>query len=338
MGKTAVDAGLILAPMQRMIAIGIVLIGIVAILGAENKNATTERLFDSARQVSDFRSSSKPFRLRAEIKLVRGGTKDGKYVEVWQSPTQWRRELTIGAYKQIQVSDPNDERHSWVIEPSEMAGFGRVTLEFLQLNDLEPNSWKIAKVFDRDNHGLQLTCVETKENIGEKRTICFDKLTKTLRSVKYSSLGPHSLHEYGDYIAFGLFSFPGHIKSESPDDGLLDIVVTELAPETSSDPSLFAKPPNSERRPVCRVAAPPRVLSSDNKYPAWAAGNQKAVFGLVVGTDGRPHNLQMIDSTDQNYASTVQHIVQSWVFAPSVCQGEPIPAWFEVTMRSGSLY
>src|SRR5207248_1391979 len=183
--------------MQRIIAIGIMLIGLVGMLGAEDKNATAERLFDSARQVSDIRSSvSKPFRLEAEIKLVRGGAKDGKYLEVWQSPARWRRELTIGEYHYIQVSDPNDDKHSWVVEPSEMAGFGRKTLGFLQLNELEPNSWKVGKVFDRDNHGVQLTCIEAKESVGEKRTICFDRVTKGLQSVRYSSLLSHWQHEY----------------------------------------------------------------------------------------------------------------------------------------------
>src|SRR5438477_5176512 len=106
------------------------------------------------------------FRLEAEIKLVRGGAKDGKYLEVWQSPARWRRELTIGEYHYIQVSDPNDDKHSWVVEPSEMAGFGRKTLGFLQLNELDANSWKVGKVFDRDNHGVQLTCIEAKESVG----------------------------------------------------------------------------------------------------------------------------------------------------------------------------
>lgn len=317
-----------------MIATGIVLIGFVGVLNAEDKNATAGRLFDNARQVSDIRSSaSKPFRLEAQIKLVRGGAKEGTYIEVWQSPTRWRRELTIGDYHYIQVSDPNDDKHSWVIEPSEMAGFGRETLGFLQLSVLEASDLKVAKVFDRDKQGVQQACIETKGGL----TICFDRLTKALQSVKFSSLGQQWQDEYSQYIAFGGFSFPGRIKSESPDGQSLEIVVSELAPESSSDTSVFAKPPNSERRPVCRVATPPRLLSSD-KGPDFTRGNYKAVFGLVVGIDGRPNNLRVIDFTDQNYASAARSIVQSWTFTPSVCQGEAIPAWFEVSMASTSHY
>jgi hypothetical protein len=314
------------------------LIGFVGMLGAEDKNATAERLFDSARQVSDIRSSaSKPFRLEAQIKLVGGGAKEGEYLEMWQSPTRWRRELTIGDYHYVQVSDPNDEKHSWVIEPSELAGFGRETLGFLLLNELEPNSWKVGKVFDRDKQGVQLTCIETKES-GEKRTLCFDRLTKGLQSVRYSSLLSHWQHEYSQYIVFGGFNFPGRIKSKSSDGESLEIVVTDLAPESGGDTSVFARPPNSERRPVCRVATPPRLLSSDDRGPGFTRGNHKAVFGLVVGIDGRPHNLRVIDFTDQNYASAAGSIVQSWTFTPSLCQGEAIPTWYEVIMGSTSPY
>jgi hypothetical protein len=311
-----------------------VLIGLAGVLDAEDKNATAERLIDNARQVSDIRSfASKPFRLQAEIKLARGPGKEGKYIEVWQSPTLWRRELTIGDYHYIQVSDPNDDKHSWVIEPSEMAGFGRETLGFLQLSELEASDLKVAKVFDRDKQGVQQACIETKGG----RTICFDRLTKALQSVKFSSPGPQWKHEYSQYVAFGSSLFPGRIKSESSDGQSLEIVVSELVPESSSDTSVFAKPPNSERRPVCRVATPPQLLSSD-KGPGLTRGNQWAVFGLVVGIDGHPHNIRVIDSTDPNYASAVRTIVQSWTFATSVCQGEAIPAWFEVRMESRSPY
>ena len=317
--------------MQRVIATAIVLIGFVGVLNAEDKNAMAGRLFDNARQLSDIRSSvSKPFRLEAEIKLVRGGAKEGKYIEVWQSPTRWRRELTIGDYHYIQVSDPNDDKHSWVIEPSEMAGFGRETLRFLQLSELEVSDLKVAKVSDRDEQGGHQTCIEIKGG----RTTCFDRLTKALQSVKISSPGPQWEHEYSHYIAFGGFSFPGRIKSESSDGQLLEIVVSKLAPESGTDTSVFTKPPNSERRPVCRVATLPRLLSSD-KGPGFTGGNHKAVLGgLVVGIDGHPHNIRVIDSTDQNYASAVWAIVQSWTFAPSVCEGEATPYWFEVSMAS----
>ena len=318
--------------MQRMIATGIVLIGVIGVLNAEDKNATAGRLFDDARQVSDIRSSaSKPFRLEAQIKLVHGGAKEGRYIEVWQSPTRWRRELTIGDYHLIQVSDPNDDKHSWVIEPSEMAGFGRETLEFLQLSELKESDLKVAKVFDRDKQGVQQACIETKGG----RTICFDRLTKALQSVKLSSLGPK--HEYSRYVAVGSFLFPRRIKSESFDGRSLEIVVSELAQESSSDTSVFAKPPNSERRPVCDFPTPPRRLSGDDG-PGFRSGNHRAVFGFVVGIDGHPHNIRVIDSTDADYASTVRTIVQSWTFEPSVCQGEAIPAWFEASMASKSPY
>jgi hypothetical protein len=155
-----------------------------------------------------------------------------------------------------------------------------------------------------------------------------------LHSVKYSSLGSHWQHEYSQYTAFESSNFPGRIKSESSDKGSLDIVVTALAPEAASDMSAFAKPPNSERRPVCRVATPPRPLSSNQ--PVFTGGNHQAILGFVVGIDGRPHNFQTIDSTDRNYASAVQSVVQTWTFTPSTCQGEAIPAWFEVNMTNMS--
>src|SRR5207237_9966667 len=107
------------------------------------------------------------------------------------------------------------------------------------------------------NHGVQLTCIEAKESVGEKRTICFDRVTKGLQSVRYSSLLSHWQHEYSQYIAFGGFNFPGRIKSESSDDGSLEIVVTELAPESGSDTTIFAKAPNSAGVPRRHSTATP---------------------------------------------------------------------------------
>lgn len=303
---------------------------LAVVLFAEDKKEQAAGLFQNAIKGCDIRTpSSPPFRLEAHItRKEKGKFTEGEYLEVWASPRQWRREITLGDDHFFQVSDPADEKHTWVAEPRRRLGFAREILEFAQFGDLQEENLNPKKVFQVSKNEVHLTCVEIKGEYGGKIVACFDSSTNFLQSVEHSSHGSTLRHEYSQYSPFGTVSFPRRMKSIS-----LEFAVTKLAVEPNHDPAIFSIPQNAERRPACARTIPAHALSQPE--PSYLGGESQrgtVVLGMIVDIDGRPHDITVTQSQGQALDAATLQAVRSWTFKPATCQGEPVPSFMIVEM------
>lgn len=252
---------------------------------------------------------------------------EGEYLETWASPRQWRREVTLGDDNFIQVADATDEKHSWVVEPRTHFGFANQILDLAELEDLREESANPKKMFSVTKDGLQLTGLESKgDEYGGEKIACFDAGTGSLHSVEGSSHGPTWRRDYLQYGPVGTNSFPRSIKSESSDGDSLELTVTKLLSEPQYDAATFSRPENSEHRPGCARPEPPRVLREpDPEYPRGQFGAPVVVVQMIVETDGRPRDLNVLKSQGQAFDTAAINAVRNWIFKPATCGGEALP-------------
>jgi protein TonB len=310
---------------------------LIGVLLAEDKKEQAAQLFQTAIKLSDIRTpNSPPFRLEAHITRKDQGTVlEGEYLEIWASPRQWRREVTLGDDHFVQVADANDEKHIWVVEPRTHFGFAKQILDLAELEDLREENANPKKLFPVTKDGLQLTCIESKrDEYGGRETTCFDATTGSLHSVEGSPHGPTWRRDYFQYGPIGTNSFPRSIKSEfSNGDSFLEFTVTKLLSEPQYDAAAFSRPENSEHRPVCARPVPPRVLREpDPEYPPGQSGAPVVVVQMIVETDGRPRDLNVLKSQGQAFDTAAIKAVRNWIFKPATCGGEALPTTVNVEL------
>jgi TonB family protein len=94
--------------------------------------------------------------------------------------------------------------------------------------------------------------------------------------------------------------------------------------------------------PVCKAPAeldraknhPPRIaFSPEPDYPPSARLSKKegsVSIGLVVGTDGVPHDVRVVSSSDKDFDTKAIETVQRWRFLPALKEGQPVEWPLEV--------
>jgi TonB family protein len=86
----------------------------------------------------------------------------------------------------------------------------------------------------------------------------------------------------------------------------------------------FTLPPGASR---------PELKSGEIPANPSTPGDQSLRIRLQVSTDGKPHNIAVLDSTDEKWEQTALNKIKSWRFHPSMLQGSAVEAEgvFELT-------
>lgn len=98
--------------------------------------------------------------------------------------------------------------------------------------------------------------------------------------------------------------------------------------------------------PDCKVAErdptknrPPRIVFQRNPdYPEHARRTREqstVLLSLVVGADGRPHDIKVESSPGKDFSKNAVDAVQQWKFEPALKDGQPVemPIHVDVTFR-----
>jgi TonB family protein len=101
--------------------------------------------------------------------------------------------------------------------------------------------------------------------------------------------------------------------------------------------------------PECKVAErdptknrPPRIVfSREPDYPEHAHRSRDArtvVLGLVVGVDGRPHNIKVEAPLGKDFDKEALEAVRQWRFEPGLEDGQPVEMRIQVNMTFRLIY
>ena len=294
---------------------------------ADDRTAEARAIYDKAASVSNLRTAgSKSFELRADVEITAaGGKTTGTYHLSWNDPRQWREELVLPEYRQLQVV--NGE-HGWRVHPK---GIFFIPLSraihLLRLipAKLDPDN-RVKTIKEREVGGRPATCVEyAKFGI----QYCFDIASGVL--VLSSSFGET---KYSNYTAFQGRLVPRTIV-EKGKDLEITIQLRDIAVLNNPDPKLFEEPAGAEEWKTCDDPEHPKAIQTpEPEYPqAMRLAKTEGFVQVAVTVDisGRPTDVMVVQSSPPGFELAARNAVSSWKFHPAMCGNTAVP--FQTTVE-----
>lgn len=262
------------------------------------------------------------FEMKASLKLDNyGHPVEGTYSLLWNGPDQWREEIALPGYSEIQVAGRGaiSIKRTTEYPPRQISlvhallGYGRD----LKLQKHE----KIKQIRDREIRGTKASCVEIEGEFGS-RQVCIDPSNTTLvRELPFVD---------GNFVPVGLKEFPFSLSYVDQKKTLAEVTVTELNTPAQFPVSAFDPPAGGISRPKCdasQVRSGRLVARVNPMYPlVQRNAHVEGTVHLyaVIGTDGMLHNLEVISGVDPALDRSAMEAVQKWRYEPYMCNGVPV--------------
>ncbi len=291
-----------------------------AFAGSE-KAAKAEQMLQEAVAKNDIHELPS-FEMRARLKLDNHGHPvEGTYSLLWNGRDQWREEIKLPGYSEVQVAgkDAVSVSRTTKYMPWQI-GLVHNLLGYDQKLKLNVNE-KVKQIRNREIRGIKTSCVEIAGKFGS-RQICIDPAnTALVRELPFVD---------GNFTAVGAKEFPFSLRYFDHDKIIAEATVTEMKTPAQFDASAFDPPAGGISRPKCDAAdlRTGRLVAPVNpEYPA--AQRSAHVQGTVhlygvVGSDGMIHNLEVISSVDPALDRSALEAVQQWRYEPYMCRGVPV--------------
>jgi len=312
---------------------GLWLFGLGLAAAKVNKKEQARALLDRAKELSNIRATGSPgFRMKVKLRLLQknGIFMEGSYLLIWATPQKWREEISFPGYNEILVATQDG---TWSVNNQEYRPYVVSRL----INSLRVGlGWpkdskdKIAKVREIEIDGIRMTCAELNPEQQPKNEYCADSLTGTL--IRDTDGYSQIVYKYGDNGSLGDRKFPRTILIFQGDVLMADGRVEELTLEPNPEPELFTAPSGENVRfqPNCegkKIVTARLILHPNPRYPANALHNR--VSGIVrlyavIGTDGRPHALTVVNSAGPELDAAALDVVHTWRYQPTTCDGIPV--------------
>jgi len=297
---------------------------------ADQKNDEAKALVQRAMSISAIREEgSPPFRIEAKVKITQedGSVAEGTYTEIWVSNSQWRRETILGEFRRTQVVAG---RKIWTSDSSSTVPESLASV----LAMFDPwlwfaNPWKADKFEDQQVDGKTARCFRTKREPWGAAELCFEGGTGALAArivpVHSKTGNVDGLCVYRSYQPLGDRLVPTSYSCFEDKKLRQQAEVVELTLHPPVDDSLFAALPDGKESVHCptRVQPPTMIHSVE---PPVAGKNGIVTLALVVGVDGRPHDLKVANSLDSASDDAALEAVREWRFKPATCEGQPMEA------------
>ena len=314
---------------RRFVSFACVPLVLVTCAFANHKDDDAKAMVQRAANLSSIRAKgAPPFRLKANLKITQGdgSVAEGTYTETWVTDSQWRSETVLGGFQRTQVVMGSK---IWTSDSSTTVPEG--------LDDtpgtFDPwrgfaKVWKVDKFEDQEVDGRATTCFRTKSEGWGVSEFCFESSTGTLAArilpVHVSNKTVDALCIYRDYQSLGDRRVPTSYSCFEDKKLRLQAQIVELTLRPELDEKLFAPLPDGKESARCLAAPrPPMLIESEEPF---FPGVEKGIvtISLRVGTDGRTHDLKVVDSVDKESDEAALAAVRKWKFKPATCEGQPV--------------
>ena len=296
-------------------------------LGDSNRGSDSEPL-GVALDHFDIRADGAPgFHLTAKLQLMRNGvTTEGSYEEVWMSKQQWRREIALGHSHRVEVGRGESR---WVLDSknSDMAKDDLAKVVGALNRPIFDNQLKVKAMKDKEVGSLRMRCIQLKAFFGNE-TECVNPADDTLLSSETSwATGGHESRIYSDYEKFGDHVFPRVIEYTGTDDQKLEVLISDIGPETSAVSSQFEPPLGALELSNCRsdqLSHPQPRSSPEPDYPEGQTSEPLVILSAFVQRDGTLHNVEVEKSGGPAFDAEAVRTLGRWRFEPAKCNGKPV--------------
>ena len=100
------------------------------------------------------------------------------------------------------------------------------------------------------------------------------------------------------------------------------------------DPATLVPACTEKKTSPCATSAPKVVSSPDPKVPKRLRDYRGiVVLYLVVGTDGRPHNISVARSLQPELDKAAIEVMKKWKFKPATDHGTPVPVAINIEIN-----
>ncbi|MGH9432054.1 MAG: TonB family protein [Terriglobia bacterium] len=304
--------------------------------GSKNEDARAMLVRAAALSNLDAKGNP-PFKLEAKVTLHNGdGITEVSYLRLWASEDKWRIETSAPDFHSLNGKDGDKAWHV-----GDHPYFSFVLSETLQMLDA-PGRLKLnekagaSKHSSRESNGISMSCVQEKVKGTKGTTYCFDTDTGALAEEDVGF--PKLVRQYRDYKPFGQLSFPRSELLYFNGTLVAEVQVQELEQETDLSESFFKPPPGSVAQylPVCNshtVQAARRIFGIQPQYPPDALRKRetgRVRFWAIVGTDGRLHQLTVLQSAGPGLDAAALQAVSRWRYQPISCDGKTVDVVTEI--------
>ena len=306
---------------------------------ANTKQKESETLIEHARQLSNIRAIGAPaFRLTVTLRVTdQDAHFEGTFTETWVSPEQWRREIVAKTYHSVTIAQG---RKLWIFESDSVlpspVGAIRVATDF---SFSLPDNWKSEKVEGRLIQGIAVQCIVSQSNaFGGKSALCFAKdnglLVERIDPRRLDSKVVDNACVFSHYQEFGGRMFPRSVDCFLDQRPVWNADL-QLVGEPSPDPAMFVPPANAKESTNCMGAVfPPKATySPDPELPRRENPSHPVVLTVLVGIDGKPHEIRVARSIDNAFDNAALNAVRRWRFKPATCDGQPIETRINVEVE-----
>lgn len=261
------------------------------------------------------------FEMKASVRIDnKGQPLDGSYMLLWNGPEQWREEISLPGYSEVQVVGKGvvSVKRSTDVIPLhlrplyEALGYGR--------ERLAPGPTETVKrVHERKVNGVKVGCAEIAEQQYHTtaREVCVDLSTGGL--VRRPPLLDREMMPIGTKL------FPRFLSYVENGKPLAEVQVTELKTTEQLPSSAFEPPVGAVSKPGC-LHPNTGVLVKKVLPPYPALEKQSGAEGTVkmsarIGADGVLHGLRIVSGLTPALNKASLDAVQQWRYIPYTCWG-----------------
>jgi len=274
------------------------------------------------------------FEIQARVRIENQGMMlEGSYEFLWNGAEQWREELFIPGYSEIEVGAKGmvylkrttDVLQLRIQQLHRALGYGIAGTQnssFVRMDPLPIE--KITNIRDHTVKGVKLSCVEI-----EGQKISYPSYRKVC--VNSSSGIPVRQEPYREetWMPVGTKMFPRGLSYVEKGKPLVDIQITEFKTSITFPPSTFEPPDGSTSRSGCMNPTPAYYQKIPN-IPKYALplvppplGAPVLIYALI-GTDGVPQGVRVISGDGPSWNNALLAFVKNTQFAPATCKGHAV--------------
>lgn len=269
------------------------------------------------------------FVIKANLRLDNEGKPlDGSYLFLWNGPDQWREEIIVPGYSEIQVGSKGTVfiKRSIDFTPFRIAELHR-TLGYSSLAPdgsffnaaLRPDE-TIQKTKDQKVHGTKVKCVEIAGPKKSTREVCVDPSIGML--VRQERFLDKEILPIGDKF------YPRFLSYLEKEKSVVEVRISEFKTIDRLPDSSFEPPAGAISRAGCLNPSLTRLDHRVNPhYPEQDRLSHiqgEVVLYALIAKDGSVKDARPILGVDASLNNASLDAIKQWTYEPATCNGVPV--------------
>ncbi len=271
------------------------------------------------------------FEMKASVEVEsQGKLVNGTYQLLWNGADQWREEIRLPGYSEVQVGGTGTVwlQRSTDFIPLRISnlhtalGFGSGGADSgAAFGSLVQSGRTPTDTVKKIHQRKEQTCVEYENEVKRSLEICVNETTKTI--VRGSPpFADKNLQPVDGKV------YPRSLSFLEEGKAVATANITELITPSKFSPDSFTPPPGARPRVGCMNPVPARLIKKPTpEYPDSARRDRTEGTVAVdawIGADGIPKIGELVRHSSADLEHTSISALRDWRYQPATCDGKPV--------------